>query len=391
MAELLPDPEEHARHLALAADGPDADVASALERAARQAHDRGAFPTAAELSELARRLTPTAMQERRHRRTVDGAIFAWEAGETERATELLGEARSTAPRGPRRGEVLYWLGSFEEYEGDRRKAADLYREARDNAGDDLVLRARIEEGLASVLFLLRTDLPAAAGHARAAVDLAREAGDSAMEIAALSVLSLIDAVTGGSEWRQALERGRELAERAGPVQTAVTATFTLGVVLTWVDEFAQACELLRFLRGQSEERAEESALPWILSQLCWAEYLAGRLDEAERLAQEGIEMAEQADQAPQRLAALGVRGLVRAVRGDVEGARADAETTLALAPEHGVMFATILGAARSACWSSRSSDSRPWTDCSARSAPASKPAGSANPVPCASCRTGSKR
>ncbi len=343
LAELLPDPEEHARHLALAADGPDADVATALERAARLAHDRGAFPTAAELSELARRLTPTAMQERRHRRTVDGAIFAWEAGETERATALLGEARSTAPRGPRRGEVLYWLGSFEEYEGDRRKAADIYREARDNAGDDLVLRARIEEGLASVLFLLRTDLPEAAGHARAAVDLAREAGDSAMEIAALSVLSLIDAVTGGSDWRQALERGRQLAERAGPVQTAVTATFTLGVVLTWVDEFAQACERLRFLRGQSEERVEDSALPWILSQLCWAEFLAGRLDEAEWLAQEGIEMAEQADQEPQRLAALGVRGLVRAVQGDVEGARADAETTLALAPEHGVMFATILG------------------------------------------------
>ena len=35
---------------------------------------------------------------------------------------------------------------------------------------------------------------------------------------------------------------------------------------------------------------------------------------------------------------------MRAARGDVEGARADAETTLALAPEHGVMFATILGA-----------------------------------------------
>ena len=344
LAELLPDPEEHARHLALAADGPDADVASALERAAGLAHDRGAFPAAAELSELARRLTPAEMQDRRHRRTIDGAIFAWEAGETERATALLGEARSTAPRGPWRGEVLYWLGSFEEYEGDRRKAADLYREARDNAGDDVVLRARIEEGLASVLFLLRTDLPAAAGHARAAVTLARDAGDGAMEIAALSVLSLIDAVTGGSEWRPALERGRELAGRAGPVQTAVTSTFTLGVVLTWVDEFAQACELLRFLRGQSEQRAEESALPWILSQLCWAEFLAGRLDEAERLAQEGIEMAEQADQEPQRLAALGVRGLVRAVRGDVEGARADAETTLALAPEHGVMFATILGA-----------------------------------------------
>ena len=284
------------------------------------------------------------LNESRHRRTVNGAIFAWEAGEAERATELLSDALSTAPPGPRRGEVLYWLGFLEEYEGDRRRAADMYREASDNAGDDVVLRGRIEEGLASVLFLLRTDLPAAADHARAAVNLARQAEDPAMEIAALSVLGLVDAVSGGSEWRQALAHGRELGGRTRPVQTAVSATFTLGVVLTWVDEFAHGCELLRSLRGQSEERAEESALPWILAQLCWAEFLAGRWDEADRHAQEGIELAEQADQEPQRLAALGVRGLVRAARGDVEGARSDAETTLALAPEHGVMFATILGA-----------------------------------------------
>ena len=57
-----------------------------------------------------------------------------------------------------------------------------------------------------------------------------------------------------------------------------------------------------------------------------------------------MELAAQADQEPQRLFALAVRGLVRAARGDVDGGRADAETALALAPEHGVMFATILGA-----------------------------------------------
>src|SRR5215210_255840 len=58
LAELLPDSEERARHLALGAEGPDADVAAALERAAHQAHARGALPAAAELSELARQLTP---------------------------------------------------------------------------------------------------------------------------------------------------------------------------------------------------------------------------------------------------------------------------------------------------------------------------------------------
>jgi DNA-binding CsgD family transcriptional regulator len=344
LAELLPDSEERARHLALGTERPDGEVASALERAAGQAHDRGALPAAAELSELARRLTPAELDESRHRRTVDAANFAWEAGETERGRQLLNEARSTAPPGNRRAEILGWLGNLEEYEGDRRKAVELYREARDNATGDPRLRSRSEEGLASALLLLRRDLPAAAEHARAAVTYAEEAGDRTMEIAALQQLVLVDALTGGREWRAAVARGRELERHTGPVQTAVSATFALAVVLTWVDEFPQACEHLLSLRDQSEERAEESALPWTLAQLCWAEFLAGRWDEADRHAQEAIEMAVQADQEPQRLVALGVRGLVRAARGDVDEARADTETTLALAPEHGVMFATIVGA-----------------------------------------------
>ncbi len=37
LAEVLPDPEERARHLALGADGPDEDVAAALAHAAQSA------------------------------------------------------------------------------------------------------------------------------------------------------------------------------------------------------------------------------------------------------------------------------------------------------------------------------------------------------------------
>lgn len=314
LAGLVPDPEERARHLALGADGPDEEVAAELERAARRARGRGAFVSSSELAELARRLTPAEVEQSRHRRTVDGAIFAWEAGDSERAGELLSEARVALQPGTRRAEILFWLGMLEEYEGDRREAARLYREARSDARDDVALQARIEDGLASTLFLLRTDLSRAAEHARAAVELARQAGDPGMEIAALSELALVAAVTGGSEWRAALVRGRELGARTGPVQTAVSATFTLAVVLTWVDEFARACELFSSLRRRCEERGEESALPWILAQLCWAEFLAGRWEEAERHAQEGIEMAVQAGQEPQRVFALGVRALLRAAR-----------------------------------------------------------------------------
>jgi hypothetical protein len=58
LAERLTDPEEQARHLALATTAPDAHVASVLDAAARYARARGAPDAAAELLDLAMRLTP---------------------------------------------------------------------------------------------------------------------------------------------------------------------------------------------------------------------------------------------------------------------------------------------------------------------------------------------
>ena len=58
LAGAVSDVEERARHLALAADGPDAAIASELDTAAEQAAARGAPAAAAELCELAAELTP---------------------------------------------------------------------------------------------------------------------------------------------------------------------------------------------------------------------------------------------------------------------------------------------------------------------------------------------
>jgi hypothetical protein len=60
LAAAVADPEERARHLALAAEGPDEGVARELQDAARRAATRGAPDAAAQLSELARELTPAA-------------------------------------------------------------------------------------------------------------------------------------------------------------------------------------------------------------------------------------------------------------------------------------------------------------------------------------------
>ena len=342
LADLVPDSEERARHLALGAEGPDPDVAVALEAAAFRAHARGALATAAELSELARRLTPTDREEERHRRAIQAAGYAFKAGESGRAREVFEEALALAPAGARRAKALYGLGSLHVYDGNRRTAVELFRSALAEADDDLALRAQLEDRLASALYLMRIDLPAAARHARAAVALAERIGDVSTQVTGLADQGLIEAVIGLPEWRLALARGVDLERRTESVGLAHSASFALAVNLTWADELDEARAIFRSLRELADERAEESALPWILANLSLVEFLAGRWPEANRCAEEGSEIAFQTGQEPQRLFALGVRALVRASQGEVEVARADAAAGLALAEERGVMIARIL-------------------------------------------------
>src|SRR5215217_4299008 len=100
------DAEERARHLALAASGPRAQVAEALDPAARQARARGAAPAAAELVEQALRLTPVAAGEARGRRLLEAADLHFEAGDVGRALALLERALDEAAPGNPRAAVL---------------------------------------------------------------------------------------------------------------------------------------------------------------------------------------------------------------------------------------------------------------------------------------------
>ena len=68
LAELVGDPEQRARHLALGANGASARVAEELETASVTAAARGASGAAAELAELSVSLTPVAVGGRVRRR-----------------------------------------------------------------------------------------------------------------------------------------------------------------------------------------------------------------------------------------------------------------------------------------------------------------------------------
>jgi hypothetical protein len=96
LAGVTSDIEERARHLALGAEGPDAEVAFELDRAAERAAGRGATAAAAELYELAVGLSPDDPAASRRRR-LRAARYHRLAGDQERAAVVLQELLPEVP------------------------------------------------------------------------------------------------------------------------------------------------------------------------------------------------------------------------------------------------------------------------------------------------------
>src|SRR5262245_8560063 len=98
--------ELRARHLALASDAPDVELAATIAAAARTALSRGAWQAAGELGEQALRLTPADDPTRPER----AFYVVWTLatiGERERAAGVLTAELESAPAGPDRARL--WL------------------------------------------------------------------------------------------------------------------------------------------------------------------------------------------------------------------------------------------------------------------------------------------
>ncbi len=171
LAGVVNDPEERARHLALSVEGPDAAVSDALEKAARRAASRGAPQSAAELWEMARRATSSDRLEDLRRRTHEEGLAHFESGDTSLARKVLQQAVELSSPGARLARALLDLGMIIAAEEGWRSTVDVFTRALEETGDELALRASIEQGL-GYAWLFRGDVEASERHARAALDLA---------------------------------------------------------------------------------------------------------------------------------------------------------------------------------------------------------------------------
>lgn len=337
--------EERARHLALATEGADAAVAAALDGAAPHALGRGAPAAAAELYEIAAHLTPPGDPAARRRRRLAAADARRLAGDRERAAAILDELLAETLPGPQRADVLFALA--------RTRRADLPTIARwcetaiAEAGDD---HSRTAEFLTFLSWtrLLEGRVRDALEHARAALAHAELAGDDALLARAIARVAMAETWT-LEITPDLLERGVAIeASLARPLEFHESPRITLARRLMCLADFDGARPLLAGAEERARARGDEGTRAHLLFHGFQVEWFTGRWTEANRLATDALQLADQLRDEQYRGIALYARALLDAHLGDLEATRTNAAEALAIADMQsdslfGLQSRTVLG------------------------------------------------
>lgn len=316
LVELAREPEVRARHLALAMEDPDAAVAAELDAAAAHTAARGAATAAAELARLALAATPPEDDEAGARRTLALSHHLLDGGETAAARAVLQEeCERMTVGGDLRAELLRAHGCVLWYEGERERGYKLVLEALERARDP-ELAARIH--YAAAWLLHEQDLVRGIEHADAALGLLdpdRHPGPYSLSLLLGAYMRLLK---GEGSDEEAYRRGRELQGR--PIDwDDVSAVLGMWPVLH--DRFAEALALYEWGLERSLAEGDVTAVQGTLLRqaeiACWT----GDWETADRLAAEGVELADRTASSAYLGSALFARGLVDAHLGRLDEAR----------------------------------------------------------------------
>ncbi len=328
LAELARDPEEGARHLALATSGTNAEVAARLKAAADHAASRGATSAAADLAELAARLCPSEQPVDRRRYLLSAAELSRLSGDLDRSAAILSGVIAESPPGPERAAAL--LALARALRSDLPQAVALCEQALREAGDDATLQADLF-GYLSWVHQARGDIPRALQAARIALAKANDSGESTLVArsiarAAMEELWAMDETPGLLEQGVAIERS---------IATALPfhdrPSLTLARRLALIGDFDGAREIYRAAHEDARRRGEDVTRGRILFHLALVEWYDGRPVPALTHVADALELADQLRDEQYRSMALHASSFIDAHLGLVERARSAAEHGLRLA------------------------------------------------------------
>ncbi len=270
LADLDLDPEERARHLALAAAGPDEEIAATLDLAATHARGRGAAQAAAELAERAIGLTPPDALDGINRRRIAAADHCFYAGDAKKARALLEEAAGSLSPGPERSDAISLLARVSASTDDFRAAENLYLRAFAEPGLEISQRVSILCDLAN-LADARGDSREGARYAEAGLALAEQLAEPELLAFSLATVVEITFELTGRVRRDLFDRALEIEHTAGVADRLFGLGGTrhlLACLLGRCDRFDEARDIWRELIAEAYECADPAVVSHLLELAC---------------------------------------------------------------------------------------------------------------------------
>lgn len=317
--------EESARHLALAADGPDATIAARLDAAAALARGRGAPSAAAELMERARDLTPMTDATARLRRSIDAAEFCVEARLPGAESMLQSALGSTT--GDLRARALTLLAQVRGNR-DPNTAPPLLEEALRHASDPAI---ELQILLEIVNPNFRAPTARSRAHAERAVELAGKQTDPGLLAAALASQAALN------------DHPIAALEHAAAIEADSRASVQARFQVSWVQLY-RGSDVGRVELGALLDTALTAGLRAhnrVISLLSYAETRAGHARRGRELAEEFLQYGVAEGNLLAELAALCARAYASAWLSDIEGATADADRAIAIGDSAGYVGRSI--------------------------------------------------
>jgi DNA-binding CsgD family transcriptional regulator len=269
-------------------------------------------------------------------------VAHYECGDPALARSVLEQAVDLSTAGPARGRVLLDLGmGLAEIEGWR-EAWAVIEAARGEAGDDVALRAGVEQNLGYV-WLFRGDLAASERHARAALRLAEELQEPRSMAEAFQAYPFVEFLLGRGVDHELLDRGLALeGHLEGEFKSHVLrASFVVGQLLKCTDRLDEARRTLTELMADAVAHGVETPIPQIRYHLAELECRAGNWETAIEHAQESRAVAQRSHMGPMASEGHFAVGLVEAHLGRADPARQAALEGLQVAEAAGEIFLAI--------------------------------------------------
>jgi DNA-binding CsgD family transcriptional regulator len=319
LAEVVIDPDERARHLALSVEGTDPDVAAAVERAAASAIDRGAPDVAADLLEHAVRMTPPEDVDALQGRSLLAAQARSSAGDTDGARAHAEEALRISAPGRGRAAILHQIGRIDLARGALVQARATFDEALAQTRDDPRMAADIHREQARTA-IRAGEVGAAERNVAAGLGLTQGSDDD-LTLALLTTGAEVDVLLARPP---DLTRVLDAPDRTHTVSESPELVAALSETMS--GDLRRAEERLRGLLAVAVDRGDEPGRLLVTDRLIDLKIRKGAWSEAEELVDVARRLA--IDLRVSDRLELGLSAYAAAGLGRVEDARRLAEQVL---------------------------------------------------------------